>query len=84
MVGFTLMLVATVSKEEKWKLAYSVVGIIFIFYSLGYFGFGRVVETLLPALTLLFGLLSFYTKGTAQLFSILATIVLLTSLGGII
>jgi hypothetical protein len=83
-IGFVLMLVATVSKEENWRLAYAVVGLIFIFYSLGYFGFGRVVETLLPALTLLFGFLSLYTKGSAQLLSMLITIVLLTNLAVVI
>ncbi len=75
-VGFSLMFVAAASKEEKWQTAYGVAGLIFIFWGLGYFGFGRVVESLVPALTLLFGLFAMYTKGAAQLLSILVTIIL--------
>lgn len=77
-IGFVLMLVSAVTKEEKWKLAYGVVGLIFVFWGLGFFGFeSRLVTSLLPGLMLAFGLFSFYTKGSAQLISILVTIALL-------
>ncbi len=76
-IGFVLMLISAVTKEEKWKLAYGVAGLIFTFWGLGFLGWGRVVESLLPGLMLLFGLCSFYTKGNAQLVSILVTIALL-------
>jgi len=72
--GFVFILVSAATKEEKWKLTYGVVGLILTFFGLGFFGFGRVVDSLLPAMALLFGLSSFYTKGNAQLISILITI----------
>jgi len=76
-IGFVLMVVSAVTKEEKWKLAYGVVALIFTFWGLGFLGFGRLTESLMPGLMLLFGLFSFYTKGNAQLISILLTIGLL-------
>jgi hypothetical protein len=75
-IGLVLIMVAAATKKEKWRLAYGLVGLIFILYSLQYFSFGRLDQSLLPALTLLFGLFSFYTKGSAQLISILTTLVL--------
>jgi hypothetical protein len=75
--GFVLITVAAVTKSEKWKLAYGVVGLIFTFVGLGFFGFGRLTDSIMPAMALLFGLFSFYTKGNAQLLSILVTMVLI-------
>ncbi len=75
-LGFALMLVSATSKDEKWQVAYGVLGLIFIFWSFGWFGLGRVVRSLVPALTLLFGFTSLYTKGSTQLLSIIITIIL--------
>ena len=77
LVGFVLILVSVVTKKENWQMAYSVVGVIFIFWSLGFFGFGRVIQSLIMPLTLLFGLFTFYTKGSAQLLSMLVTLILI-------
>ena len=79
-VGFLLILASTVSKDEKYQAAYGVLGLIAIFWSFGFFGFGRVVERMVPALVLLFGLFSLYTKGAVQLMTILVTIVLFVQL----
>jgi hypothetical protein len=76
-IGFVLIFVAAVTKKEKWQLAYGMVGLIFILYSLGYFSFGRLDQSITPALFMVCGLFTFYTKGTAQLLAILATLVLL-------
>ncbi len=75
--GFLLMLVAAASKKEKWQTAYGIVGLVLIFWSLGFLGLGPVAQSLMPATALLFGLFSMYTKGSAQLICILVTIVLL-------
>jgi hypothetical protein len=75
-IGLVLIMVAAATRKEKWRLTYAVVGLIFIFYSLQFFQFGRLDQNLLPALTMLFGLFSFYTKGSAQLIAILTTLVL--------
>lgn len=75
-LGFVLILISAISKDEKWQVAYGVIGLVFIFWSFGWFGLGRVVRSLVPALTLLFAMFSFYTKGSAQLLSIVITMVL--------
>jgi hypothetical protein len=77
LIGFTLLLVASVSKKENWQLAYALLGVVFLFWSFGFFGFGRVVQSLIMPLTLLFGLITMYTKGSAQMLSMLVTLVLL-------
>jgi hypothetical protein len=74
--GFLLILVSAVSKDEKWQSAYGVLGLILIFWGLGFFGLGRVVQSMVPALTMLFGIFALYTKGSAQLICILVTIIL--------
>jgi len=79
-IGFIFILVATISKDEKWQMAYGIMGLIALFWSFGFFGVGRLTQSLIPPLTLLFGLFSFYTKGSAQLLSVVVTIVLLVSL----
>lgn len=79
-IGFMFILIATISKNEKWQMAYGIVGLIFLFWSFGFFGFGRIVHSLVPPLTILFALFSFYTKGTAQLLSIVITLILLQQL----
>jgi hypothetical protein len=76
-IGFALVLVAAMTKNEKWMVAYGVAGFIFVFWSLGYFNLdGRFATSLLPAATLLFGLFTMYTKGSAQLLSMLVTMIL--------
>jgi hypothetical protein len=75
-VGFLFILVSAVTKEERWQVAYGVVGLMFIFWSFGLFGLGKVTQSLIPALTILFALFSFYTKGTTQLLSIVVTFIL--------
>lgn len=75
-IGFVLIFVAACTKKEKWQVAYAVVGLIFIFWSLNYFSLGRLDASLVPALTLLFGLFSMYTKGNAQMISMLVTLTL--------
>jgi hypothetical protein len=77
LIGFVLMLVAVVSNKEKWQIAYSIVGLIFILWGLGYFNIGMVLTGLGIPLLLLFFLFSMFTKGTAQLASILITLLLL-------
>jgi len=80
LIGFLLIAVAAVTKKEKWQMAYGVIGLIFIFWSLGYLGFGPFMTSVLPALTLLFALFTFYTKGSTQLISMFMTILLLFQL----
>ncbi|MBN2517411.1 MAG: hypothetical protein JXB14_01045 [Candidatus Altiarchaeota archaeon] len=74
--GFLLILASSASKKEDYQAAYGVVGLILVFWGLGFFGLGRVVKNMIPALALLFGLFSLYTKGTTQLLTILITIIL--------
>ena len=75
-IGFTLILVAALTKNEKWGMAYGVVGLIFLFWSLGYFDLGSKMMTgITPALALLFGLFTMFTKGSAQLLSMVITII---------
>jgi hypothetical protein len=75
-IGFALMLMAATAKNERWQLAYGVVSLIFVFWALGFFAMGRVYGSTIPALAMLFGLFSVYSKGSAQLVSIMITIVL--------
>lgn len=75
-VGVLLIMIAGATKKEKWQMAYGLLGLFFIFYSLGFLGFNGVIEKIGPALVLLTGLFSFYTKGTAQLVAMLAFIIL--------
>jgi hypothetical protein len=74
--GFLFILFASVSKEERTQVTLGVLGIAGIFWGLGLFGFGRVFEGMLPAVTLMFGCFSFYSKGNAQLISVIITTVL--------
>jgi len=76
MAGVILILVAGATKKEKWQMAYGLLGLFLIFFSLGFLGFNGVLAKIGPALVLLTGLFSFYTKGTAQLVAMLAFIVL--------
>ena len=78
--GFLLILASTVSTKEKYQAAYGVLGLVAVFWAFGFFGFGRVVERIIPALVLLFGLFSLYTKGAVQLITILITIILFVQL----
>jgi len=75
-IGFIFILVASVSDKEKTQSALGLMGLLFIFWGLGFFGLGRVVKNMVPALTLMFGLFSFYTRDSAQMLCILVTIVL--------
>lgn len=80
-IGVSLIILGSTSKEEKWQTAYGIVGLIAIFWSMGLFNLaGGKFGTLTPAVTMLFGLFSMYTKGNAQLLSIIVTIILLQSL----
>jgi len=79
-IGFIFVLIATISKEEKWQIAYGIVGLIFLFWAVGIFEFGRFYKSLIPPLTLLFGLFSFHTKGNTQLLAVIVTIILLVSI----
>jgi len=81
LIGVTLITLGSTSKEEKWQVAYGTVGLILIFWSLGLFNVSSSkFTTLAPAVTMLFGLFSMYTKGNAQLISILVTMIMLQSL----
>lgn len=74
--GFALLMVSAAADEEKWQVAYGVLGLMLLFWSFGFFSMGRVTKIYIPALTMFFGFTSLYTKGTAQLVSIIVTVIL--------
>lgn len=80
LAGFILFVVAATTKNQKWQVAYGTMGLVVMFFSLGFFSFGRVTMSLMPPLAIFFGLSSFYTKGNAQMISMLVTIVLVLQL----
>lgn len=74
--GFLFLFAAAITKEERWQVAYAIVGLILLLWSLGFFGFGNFTLNTLPPLAMVFGLFSVYAKGTAQLMSILITLII--------
>ncbi len=76
LIGSLLILVSAILKDEKWKIAYGTIGIIFILWGFGLFSLSGPGDALIAPMTLLFGSIAIYTSGNTQLLSILITVIL--------
>jgi len=79
-IGFFLIAISAITEDERQKAAFAVFGLIAVFFALGFFNIWLMAPIFTPILLMLFGFLSFYTKGTEQLVSVLLTIMAFTQL----